>query len=84
MVYLRMGKNAEAIKAYQQALARSPRVAWSRYGLGLAELRSGQAAAGNAELATARALDRHIDARAAGLGLVAPGESPGGGAPSSR
>lgn len=84
MVYLRMGKDAEAIKAYQQALARSPRVAWSHYGLGLAELRSGQAAAGNAELATARALDKRIDARAARLGLVAPGESPGGGAPISR
>ena len=76
MVYLRMGHYAESIKAYRQALAQSPHVAWSHYGLGLAELHSGQADAGNAELATARSLDKGIDARAARLGLVAPGGSP--------
>ena len=72
MVYLRMGNDAESIKAYQRALAQSPHAAWSHYGLGLAELHSGQAAAGNAELATARSLDQGIDARAAKIGLVAP------------
>src|SRR5690348_17841680 len=36
---------------------------WSHYGLGLAELHSGQADAGNAELATARSLDKEIAAR---------------------
>jgi tetratricopeptide (TPR) repeat protein len=76
MVYLRRGNNAEAIKAYRQALAQSPHAAWSHYGLGLAELHSGQADAGNAELATARSLDKEIDARAAKLGLVAPDGSP--------
>src|SRR5690348_3089826 len=38
MVYLRMGDYAEAIEAYRQALGKSPRTAWSHYGLGLAEL----------------------------------------------
>jgi tetratricopeptide (TPR) repeat protein/predicted aspartyl protease len=76
MVYLRMGKYAESIKAYQQALAQSPHTAWSHYGLGLAELHSGQADAGNAELATARLLDKGIDTRAAKLGLVAPQAPP--------
>ncbi|HVX03793.1 MAG TPA: aspartyl protease family protein [Rhodanobacteraceae bacterium] len=74
MVYLRMGNYAESIKAYRQALAQSPHTAWSHYGLGLAELRSGQADAGKTELATARSLDKEIDAHAARLGLVAPGE----------
>ena len=77
MVYLRMGSYAESIKAYQQALAQSPHTAWSHYGLGLAKLHSGQTDAGNAELATARSLDEEIDARAARLGLVAPGAPPG-------
>jgi len=77
MVYLRMGDYAEAIEAYRQALAKSPRTAWSHYGLGLAELHSGQADAGNAELATARSLDKEIDARAAKFGLVAPDAPPG-------
>ena len=81
MVYLRMGNYAEAIKAYQQALAKSPDLAWSHYGLGLAELDSGQTGAGNAELATARSLDKDIGARAARLGLVAPEESPANKAP---
>jgi tetratricopeptide (TPR) repeat protein/predicted aspartyl protease len=76
MVYLRMGNYAEAIKAYRQALAQSPHTAWSHYGLGLAELHSGQTDAGNAELATARSLDKEIDTRAARLGLVAPGAPP--------
>lgn len=71
MVYLRMGNDAESIKAYRQALAQSPHTAWSHYGLGLAELRSGQTEAGNAELATARSLDKDIAAHAARLGLVA-------------
>ncbi|WIG57096.1 MAG: hypothetical protein OJF61_002884 [Rhodanobacteraceae bacterium] len=81
MVYLRLGKYAESIKAYQQALAQSPHTAWSHYGLGLAELHSGQAAAGEAELATARSLDKQIDAHAAKFGLVAPNETPAASGP---
>lgn len=84
MVYLRMGNYAEAIKAYRQALAQSPHTAWSHYGLGLAELDSGQADAGNAELATARSLDKEIAARAAKLGLVAPDGPPVNEAPGTQ
>ncbi|TAN02716.1 MAG: tetratricopeptide repeat protein [Rhodanobacteraceae bacterium] len=76
MVYLRIGNYAESIKAYQQALARSPHAAWSHYGLGLAELHSGQTDAGSAELKMARSLDKQIDARAAKFGLGAPVGSP--------
>lgn len=76
MVYLRMGNYAEAIKAYRQALAQSPHMAWSHYGLGLAEIHSGRKNAGDAELAAARSLDRAIDARAAKFGLVASGGPP--------
>ena len=84
MVYLRMGNDAESIKAYRQALAQSPHTAWSHYGLGLAELHAGQIDAGKAELATARSLDNDIDARAARLGLVAPAASSGNEASGAR
>jgi len=77
LVYLRRGNDAEAIKAYRQALAQSPRSAWSHYGLGLAELHSGQTDAGKAELATARSLDKEVDTRGARFGLVARGAARG-------
>jgi len=72
MVRLRLGQYAESIKAYEQALAQNPRSAWSRYGLGLAKIRSGQTDAGRADLAAARALDPEIEARATTFGLSAP------------
>lgn len=73
LVELRLGHYPEAIKAYEQAAAQLPRSAWSRYGLGLAKLRSGQTDAGNADLVAARALDPTIEARAAKYGLTAAG-----------
>ncbi|HZR35342.1 MAG TPA: aspartyl protease family protein [Nevskia sp.] len=71
MVELRLGHYPESIKAYRKAVAGLPRSAWTRYGLGLAELRGGQAEAGNADLAAARALDPQIDTRAGQYGLAA-------------
>jgi tetratricopeptide (TPR) repeat protein len=71
MVELRLGNYPESIKAYEQAVAQKPRSAWSRYGLGLAKIRSGQTDAGNAELVAARTIDPQIDTRAAKYGLVA-------------
>jgi predicted aspartyl protease/tetratricopeptide (TPR) repeat protein len=73
MVQLRLGHYADAIDAYQQAVAQNPHSAWSRYGLGLAKIRSGQVDAGKADLAAARALDPQMDVRAAKYGLVTAG-----------
>ena len=73
MVQLRLGHYAESIKAYEQAVAQRPQSAWSRYGLGLAKIRSGQTDAGRADLVAARALDPEIDARARRYGLTAAG-----------
>jgi len=73
MVELRLGNYPESIKAYEQAIAKNPRSAWSRYGLGLAKIRSGQTDAGNADLVAARALNQDIDARAGKYGLSAKG-----------
>jgi clan AA aspartic protease (TIGR02281 family) len=73
LVQLRLGNYSESIKAYQQAVAKLSRSAWTRYGLGVAEIRNGQTDAGNADLAAARAIDSHIDARAGKFGLTAKG-----------
>lgn len=73
LVQLRLGHYAESVKAYEQAAAQNPHSAWSRYGLGLAKIRSGQTDAGNADLVAARALDPEIEARAAKYGLTAAG-----------
>lgn len=73
LVELRLGHYPESIKTYEQAIAHLPRSAWSRYGLGLAKIRYGQADAGNADLAAARALDPGIEAHAGKYGLTAAG-----------
>ncbi|HUA79878.1 MAG TPA: aspartyl protease family protein [Dyella sp.] len=73
LVELRLGHYPESIKAYEQAVAGNPRSAWSRYGLGLAKIRSGQTDAGKADLVAAHALDPDIEARAARYGLSAGG-----------
>ena len=73
LVQLRLGHYPESLKAYEQAVAENPRSAWSRYGLGLAKIRSGQTDAGKADLAAARALDPEIEARAGKYGLTAVG-----------
>jgi predicted aspartyl protease/tetratricopeptide (TPR) repeat protein len=73
MVQLRLGHYPESIKAYEQAVAKNPRSAWSRYGLGLAEMRNGQMDAGKADVAAARVLNSGIEARAAKYGLTATG-----------
>lgn len=76
MVQLRLGHYPESIAAYQQAAAKNPRSAWSRYGLGLAEIRNGQEDAGKADITAARAIYPGIDAQAAKYGLAAPGPIP--------
>lgn len=63
LIQLRLKNYAEAIKVYEQAIAERPRIAWSRYGLGLAKIRSGRTADGNADLAVAETLDPKIEER---------------------
>lgn len=70
LVELRLGQYGESIKAYEQAVAKNPRSAWSRYGLGLAKIHNGDANAGDADLVAARALDPKIEARAVKYGLA--------------
>jgi predicted aspartyl protease/tetratricopeptide (TPR) repeat protein len=71
LVEWRLGHYSDSIKAYKQALDEAPNSAWSRYGLGVAEIRDGRQDEGNADLNAARALDPHIDERAAKYGLTA-------------
>ncbi|MBM7129623.1 aspartyl protease family protein [Dyella mobilis] len=73
LVQLRLGHYDDAIKAYQQGLAVNPHLAWSRYGLGLAEVRNGQADAGHADMAAARAINPRIQIMAAKFGLTESG-----------
>lgn len=72
LVELRLGHHPESIKAYDKALAAQPRLAWSLYGRGLAKIRSGQAEAGNADLAAAAAIYPRIGELAGLYGLAAP------------
>jgi len=71
LVEWRLGHYSDSIKAYKQALDKAPNSAWSRYGLGVAEIRDGLQDTGNADLNAARALDPHIDELAAKYGLTA-------------
>jgi clan AA aspartic protease (TIGR02281 family) len=71
LVELRLAHYPESIKAYEQAVAQNPRSGWARYGLGMAKIRSGQADAGNADLAAARVLDPKVEVRANRYGLNA-------------
>jgi clan AA aspartic protease (TIGR02281 family) len=73
MVQLRLGHYPESITAYELATAQNPHSAWSRYGLGLAKIRSGQTDAGKADLIAARTLNPEIEALAAKYGLTAAG-----------
>ena len=63
LAQLRLKDYADAIASFQQVLAQKPGWAWARYGLGLAETRNGQAAAGHADLAAAEAINPKIDAK---------------------
>lgn len=73
LIELRLRHYPESIHAYEQALAQRPRLAWSRYCLALAKIRSGQTPAGNADLGVARSLDPQVETRAARYGLTVAG-----------
>lgn len=60
-VLLRLGRYDEAIAQYDAALKDRPASGSSLYGRGLAKLRKGMAAEGQADLAAARAADSRVD-----------------------
>lgn len=69
LAQLRLKDDADAIASFQQVLALKPHWVWARYGLGLAESRNGQAAAGKADLAAARAINPEIDTKFGHYGI---------------
>lgn len=70
LVYLRLGRFKDAIRDYDAALDRNPVIATSLYGRGLAKLRLGEQAQGEADLAAAQKLDSGIARLFAGVGLA--------------
>jgi len=55
-VNLRRNRFDNAIADYDEALKINPKIAWSLYGRGIAELRKGMTAKGEADIAAAKAL----------------------------
>lgn len=68
LVYHRMGRNADAVRTYDQALAKAPKQTMSLYGRGLAKLAMGDAS-GAADLKTARQNSRLIEIAYLAMGL---------------
>ena len=68
-VYLRLGRTDDAVRDYTSALRINPRMPTSLYGRGLAELREGEKAQGEADLAAAEKLDSSIGQYFAKMGL---------------
>ena len=69
LVLLRLGRRQEALAAYDEAVRKRPQQAASIYGRGLTKARLGMAADAEADLASARKINRQIDEEFAGYGL---------------
>ena len=59
----------KAIADYNEALKINPKIAWSLYGRGLAELRKGMTVQAEADIAAAKALAPHLPELAQGIGV---------------
>jgi tetratricopeptide (TPR) repeat protein/predicted aspartyl protease len=70
LVLLRLGRYDAAIEEYDRALKLQPKSPWGLYGRGLAELKKGQTAAGEADTAAAVALAPAIAREARSYGLA--------------
>lgn len=60
LVLLRMGRYDDAVARYDRALAKAPKQSASLYGRGIAKLRKGDTAAGNADVAAALKISASI------------------------
>ncbi|USX29189.1 tetratricopeptide repeat protein [Oxalobacteraceae bacterium OTU3CINTB1] len=69
MVLLRMGRDREAVAAYDKVLASRSGMASSRFGRGLAKRRAGDRAGGDADLKEARLASPGVDDEYARMGL---------------
>ena len=76
LVLLRMGRLDEAIAQYGAAIKAQPGGADSLYGRGLAELKKGQKAEGEADMAAAKAISPGIDKQFQKFGLAPDGPPP--------
>jgi Flp pilus assembly protein TadD len=70
LVQLRRGEFDRAIKDYDEAVAGRPKTAEYRFARGLAELRAGRQAAGQADIAAATTLQKDVGAHFAAWGLM--------------
>jgi len=70
LVYLRLGNLDDAIHDYDSALHTDPSIPTSLYGRGLAELRLGEKAQGQADLTAAKKLDSGVAKRFSDMGLT--------------
>lgn len=68
-VFLRLGRFQESITAYDAAIELRPKQAASLYGRGLAKLRLGKAAEGEADIAAARTASNHVEEEFVGYGV---------------
>jgi tetratricopeptide (TPR) repeat protein len=60
LVYLKLGQFDSAINDYSEALRAEPTMATALYGRGLARIKKGDSAGGNADLAAAAKLEKKI------------------------
>ena len=75
LVLLRMGRLDEAIAQYTAAIRAQPRAAQALYGRGLAELKKGAKAQGEADIAAAGAIAPGLQAEYKRFGLAPEGET---------
>jgi tetratricopeptide (TPR) repeat protein len=69
LVWLRRGELDRAIKDYDDAIAERPKIAEYRFARGVAELRAGRQAKGQADIAAASAMEKDVAERFASWGL---------------
>ena len=70
LVLLRLGRIDDAIAQYDKAIEAQPKAAWAFYGRGLAKLKKGQTAEGQADLQAAIALQPNLPLEAKRYGLT--------------